>query len=1087
MKFLSGAAVLLSVLTLAAGEYFVSPSGSNNADGKSEKTAFKTIQKGMDVLKAGDTLTILPGAYHEAVRKVMDGDLKKRTVIRAKHPGTVLIHGDLPLTGFRPYDPARGIYVTECAAEPEAVFEQDTFILYERRNSDFLLQAIPAPASCYYDAAGKKLYIRTSDAADPAKHRVAKTLFPADGFAISPGKSKHVANVEIDGLTIRGFMTQKVSFFFASWGLVINNALNCTIKRCTAVVNCGGISMNGATNSRIEECVALGNGTLRQVSGGNIIIWSGNNSVIDRCFSYHSRTYGIRFYGSNRKDTISRCVSIDDKRGSIWIKPCDEYSKLFEIYAPALVACNRAEHSLYSVNDYDRNGKNSTSSLAFKREIIHAYRDSFADDTVFDFRLTDDSRFKQGYSGKNFCYIAPRGDDSNSGRSRKAPRKTLKGLPAGTTVYLLPGTYKEDITVSQNNITLSGYGHYAPCVVAGTVKVTGNNVLLRKLSFTTSKEAVVSSGKGLKVENCGFANAAVAVRSAAPVNFTHCAVAAGVKKVCTASDSLFKYSILNSVPAGAILFGNAYPKEVPAADPAGLRLAAVFNGAERGDFTLKNEAVFRGSAADGTLIGPVFFLFAPVESRYFNMKFIPTGSKTASLQFEADSVLKNSNVMIREKGGKWFSFSDRTAATSLSYVPMENLKPGAQYECFATATKRLSYTPGNRYISDKINYKRPGKSRSATLTFTMPVKDFPSKTIYVSVKGDDKNPGTKEKPMRTITAASLKTLPGDTVIVGGGVYQESVLIPVSGAPGKPITYKAAPGETVVLDGNVRQFCRTFVGFGMKHLRFEGFRIRMYGTALANASGVFMFFHGKDIKVTASYYDGRSPGYSPHLLHIRNCQDVLLKNCVAVSCMGSLAVIDSKNVTIENNVLCMTSIWPLVVHGKGKDLVRFRYNVVTDNGRAKTTEPFLKMEEWGNVLESDNIYFARFPRELRVVAGLHTNKKLTLDAYYRQTGQKGNSLFLNPNLKAIPKLLTWKNHQERQADMKKGPALGRIVNNYEFGRNAQDPRKFKTWDFRDFFTNPLRKSRNGKVIGLEVEAFKNFSELSKTEGEWILFK
>lgn len=1087
MKFLSGAAILFLALTLSGSEYFVSPAGSNAADGKTEKTAFKTIQKGMDVLKAGDTLTILPGAYHEAVRKVMDGDQKKRTVIRAKHPGTVLLHADLPLSNFRLHDETKGIYVTECATEPEAVFEGDTFTLYERRNSDFLLQQIPTPASYYYDAAAKLLYVRTSDAADPAKHRLAKSVFPSDGFSISPGKSKSVANVEIDGLTIRGFMTQKVSFFFASWGLVINNALNCTIKRCTAVMNCGGISMNGATDSRIEKCTALGNGTVRQVSGGNIIIWSGTNSVIDSCFSYLSRTYGIRFYGSNQKDTISRSVSIDDKRGSIWIKPCDEYSKFFEIYAPALVACNRADNSVYSVNDYDPNSKNSSSSLVLKKEIVHSYPDSFADDTVFDFRLTGNSRFKQGYSGKNFCYIAPQGNDSNDGLSRKAPRKSLKGLPDGTTVYLLPGTYNGDITISQNNLTLAGYGHYAPCVIAGSVKVTGNNVALRKLSFTTSKEAVISSGKSLTVENCGFAKASTAVRSAAPVTFIHCAVAAGVKKLCSAPNSLVKHTILNSAPAGAILFGNAYADKVPASDPAGIKLAAVFNGVERGDFTLKNEAAFRGTAVDGTLIGPVFFLYGPVESRYFNMKFIPTGSKTASLQFEADSVLKNSNVLYREKGGKWMTATDRTAATTLSYVPLTNLKPGAQYECFATATKRISYTPGNHYMPEKFDYKRPGKNRSATLTFTMPLKDPAPKTIYVCAKGDDKNPGTREKPMRTITAASLKTAPGDTVMIRGGVYQESVLIPVSGTPDRPITYCAAPGETVILDGNARQFCRTFAGFGMNHLRFDGFRIRMYGTALANASGVFMFFHSKDIKVTRSLYDGRSPGYSPHLLHIRNCQDLSLKNSVAIGCMGSLAVIDSKDVTIENNVLCLTSIWPLIVFGKGKDLISFKYNVVTDNIRAKTSEPFLKMAEWNNVSEADNIYFARFTRDMRVAAGLHTNKKLTLDAYYRQSGQKGNSLFLNPNFKAMPKLLTWKNQQERQADMKKGPAFGRIVNNYEFGRKPDAPTTFKTWDFRDFFTNPVRKSRNGKVIGLEPEEFKGFSELSKTTGVWYEFK
>ncbi|MBR7138122.1 MAG: right-handed parallel beta-helix repeat-containing protein [Lentisphaeria bacterium] len=1087
MKHFLITAVLSLVFAVQGVEYFVSPAGSNSADGRSEKSSFKTIRKGMDVLKPGDTLTILPGAYHEAVRKVFDGDPAKKTVIRAKVPGTVLIHGDLPLGNFKLHDQNKGIYVTECASEPESVFEKDTFTLYERQNKNFLILPVPAPASCYYDAQKKQLYVRTSDGAAPSKHKLARGVFPADGFALLPGKSQKVTNVEIDGLTVRGFMTQKVSFFFASWGIVINSAQNCRIKRCTAVLNCGGISMNGATDSRIEECSAIGNGTLRQVSGGNIIIWSGNNSVIDKCFSYLSRTYGIRFYGSNQKDTISRSVSIDDKRGSIWIKPCDRYSKLSEVFAPSLVACNNSEYSVFNENDYDRSGKNGATSLVLKKEIVHGYRDSFADDSAFDFRLTKESKVKQGFAGKDFCYLSWKGDDRNDGLSRKTPRKTLKGLPRGTTVYLLPGRYQGDLHISQDEITLAGYGQYAPAVIEGSVKVTGNNVTLRKLGFTTAGTAVISSGKALTLESCGFSSSAVAVNSEKPVTITHCAFAENVKKIISNPESVIKMSILNKVPAAAVLFGNAYPAAVPAQDAAGVRLTAHFNGAAAGDFTLKNEDAFRGTAPDGTLIGPVFFLFGPAESSCFNMKFIPTGSTSGSLQFESDAVLKNSNVIFREKGGKWRTVSDNTVATTLAYVSLENLKPGTQYECFATSNKRNCYVPGNRYLPEKINYKKPGKNRSATLSFTTPAADFAPKTIYVSVTGDDQAPGTKAHPMRTISAAALKTVPGDTVIVRGGVYQESVLIPVSGAPGKPVTYCAAPGETVWLDGNNRQFCRGFAAFGKRHLRFDGFRIRMFGTALINASGVYNFFHCRDIKVTRSFYDGRSPGYSPHILHARFCRDILLKNSVAINCMGSIAIVDSNDINIENNVLQMTNIWPLVVWGNQKNAVRFVNNIVSDNLRAKTHEPFLKMAALDNIVEADNIYFARYPGAIRKAVGLHNNKKWTLDEFYRLKKKNGGSFYANPNFAAVPKLLTWKTPQERAADMKKGPAFGRGVNNYEFGRDPQNQKRYRVWDFKDFFARPVRKNAGGKVIGLEPEAFRGFSELSKTDEKWYIFQ
>ncbi|MCM8785928.1 MAG: DUF1565 domain-containing protein [Candidatus Omnitrophica bacterium] len=53
-------------------------------------------------------------------------------------------------------------------------------------------------------------------------------------------------------------------------------------------------------------------------------------------------------------------------------------------------------------------------------------------------------------------------------------------------------------------------------------------------------------------------------------------------------------------------------------------------------------------------------------------------------------------------------------------------------------------------------------------------------TYYVSVNGDDRNPGTKESPFRTIQKAADIVNPGDTVFVLPGEYQERVNILRSG-------------------------------------------------------------------------------------------------------------------------------------------------------------------------------------------------------------------------------------------------------------------------------------------------------------------
>ena len=67
----------------------------------------------------------------------------------------------------------------------------------------------------------------------------------------------------------------------------------------------------------------------------------------------------------------------------------------------------------------------------------------------------------------------------------------------------------------------------------------------------------------------------------------------------------------------------------------------------------------------------------------------------------------------------------------------------------------------------------------------------------------DDNPGTEAQPWKTIArAGSAEELAaGDTVLIKTGVYREHAKIRVSGEPGRPITFAAAPGAKVVVKGS----------------------------------------------------------------------------------------------------------------------------------------------------------------------------------------------------------------------------------------------------------------------------------------------
>jgi hypothetical protein len=65
---------------------------------------------------------------------------------------------------------------------------------------------------------------------------------------------------------------------------------------------------------------------------------------------------------------------------------------------------------------------------------------------------------------------------------------------------------------------------------------------------------------------------------------------------------------------------------------------------------------------------------------------------------------------------------------------------------------------------------------------------------------DDRNPGTADRPLKTIGAAVDKVQAGDEVQVKGGIYRELVQIKASGTPGHPIILRGAVEDPVVITG-----------------------------------------------------------------------------------------------------------------------------------------------------------------------------------------------------------------------------------------------------------------------------------------------
>ena len=118
----------------------------------------------------------------------------------------------------------------------------------------------------------------------------------------------------------------------------------------------------------------------------------------------------------------------------------------------------------------------------------------------------------------------------------------------------------------------------------------------------------------------------------------------------------------------------------------------------------------------------------------------------------------------------------------------------------------------------------------AALLFTASAALYAAE-FHVAATGNDTNPGTREKPLRTVQAAADRLKPGDTCVVHAGIYRESVVMKKSGSDGAPVRIQAAPGEKVVIDGSE-----------ILDLKWEKYRDGIY-KASTKASFRQLFFDG----------------------------------------------------------------------------------------------------------------------------------------------------------------------------------------------------------------------------------------------------
>lgn len=193
--------------------------------------------------------------------------------------------------------------------------------------------------------------------------------------------------------------------------------------------------------------------------------------------------------------------------------------------------------------------------------------------------------------------------------------------------------------------------------------------------------------------------------------------------------------------------------------------------------------------------------------------------------------------------------------------------------------------------------------------------------------GDDAADGTFA-PWRTIGRAVRALAPGDTLIVGTGIYTESVVLTTSGAPGLPIAIVAQAGTTLLSPDRTASLSGFDVASGVGHLVIDGFTLRGFDETIFLRSGAH------DVEVRGCTAEDNTVGIwiaQAHDVTVSGC--TLRRNRIGLRISGAstgVTVRDTVSADNDDGLACAGDADGFAVEETARD-VRFERCTASRNG------------------------------------------------------------------------------------------------------------------------------------------------------------
>ncbi len=952
LVFFGGMAGASRILHVAQG-------GDDANDGLTPATAFRSIGRAAAIADPGDVVTVAGGTYREAVTLARPGRPEAPILFRAAPRETAVVTAGIRVEGWRKEPGTRRTWSAECPSLPAAVWEDRTVTRYMELENPAAVD--DAPGSYRYDRTLRRLTVHALRSLPPDQAGI--IAVPASG-ATRHGFSIAAANTAVEGFVIAYHPWSGISID-ADGGAARNNTVYGCVEGITVQGGDGvAVLRNRCFRNDVQGLILRG--------GGAVLLqenraWD-NGPAGPFLDSFGALPMNLSIYGFDGYARLvgnTAIVRQGGGRGGAWrykgVRSPARITTQGNVIVTQGTSCEvqwgaAADHSGNTViggpmRIYESDHRVLTEDLAREhgaRAESNLYvtgivreEDGFADPLRHDYRLRQDSphlargAFPQPAPVR---YVSPEGDDAHDGRTPttawRTPGHAAARAQPGDTVYLLPGTYPGPVLFARSGfaerpIRFLSYGCADVILDGGTDAAAElrnvDHVVIEGLTFTSGGDACVriEASRHITLRRCVLSGGArgLAVGGAsdlALLNNTFSGCRFGLEATSGTERLLLRNNLFAGNAAIPRLAGDTARDLVSECNG--------FAGPRAGEQLLEWQALIREnhpSLSETTAPRPAWSI--PPHSRlgFGGLGHEPIGAHPA-LPDKTPIVIANFRIASKlpdQAVLAWQTPHDypdaRIVWTDPESTQGELAVAQGERRRMTSGTARIGpLTPGVRYEA-VLNVSTPdGRRATAEVSFATPLRARAPTVLHVAPDGSDENDGqTPQSPFRTLNAASLAAVPGDTVLVAPGVYPETLQIACGGiSPEQRLTFRSVqPGAAVMDCESIR--IHAIRADRVRHLAIDGFRF----TRLVSSGsiGTVEIQDVEDFVFVNNVFDPIGRIASNRLLLAWRSRGLDIRNNLFNRGFYGISTVDCRDVTIDHNTFYATSVTAIQLGGKNE--------------------------------------------------------------------------------------------------------------------------------------------------------------------------